>query len=189
MAQFRGRSRLLLPRTARRLTSWEIGPTSGTNGASLALSASTAQIGALGSETIVAAATLVRTRGDFLLFLKSSNAAGGGFHGAFGIGLIGKPAFTAGVASVPTPLTEVDWDGWLFHRFFSCISTGVIDGSVSSDQDQGNALAAVVRFEIDSKAMRKSGTDMVFYSAIEVTEAGVSTAEWLFNSRMLFKLS
>ena len=48
-------------------------------------------------------------------------------------------------------------------------------------------MSAALRFEIDSKAMRKQDIDEGFYAAIEVTEFGTADAQWAFNSRMLVK--
>ena len=106
-----------------------------------------------------------------------------------GIGIATLAAVTAGVASVPTPITEAGWDGWLWHMFFQCRAAGIIDGSAMGDTDAVNPTAAAVRFEIDSKAMRKfEDTDLAIYAALEVSEVGTSTMVWSFDSRALFKL-
>ena len=68
--------------------------------------------------------TIVRTYGLLSLMLRSATAIGDGFTGAFGIGKATAAAFTAGIASLPTPLMEVDWDGWLVHQFFD-VRTGI----------------------------------------------------------------
>ena len=48
-------------------------------------------------------------------------------------------------------------------------------------------MTAALRFEVDSKAMRKQDINEGFYAAIEVTEFGTADAQWAFNSRMFFK--
>jgi len=133
---------------------------------------------------------LVRTRGDLSLFL-SVAADVAGFHGAFGIGVIGSPAFTAGVASVPTPITEEGWGGWLYHRYFSCFAGGAIATATAAQQaDQVNATSGALHIEVDSKAMRKLDVNETIYAALEVVLQGASgTLRWTFNSRTLFKLA
>ena len=74
--------------------------------------------------------TLMRTRGMLNLVGLTSDAAGVGFQGAFGIAVATAAAVTAGIASVPTPLTEQAWDGWLYwtpisiHRGDSAFANG-----------------------------------------------------------------
>ena len=187
MARFR-RGSFAIPRSSRRTSSWAFGPQSGTDGASLGVSATGAQIGGIAVAPTLEGLTLVRTRGEFLFILKTASAAGSGFFGAFGIGRATSAAVTAGIASVPSPTTEETWDGWLYHRYFSITSAGVIDGSVSADTDNLLPLAGVLRLEVDSKAMRKLDQETSTYCAIEVTESGTATGSWFFNSRQLIKL-
>ena len=122
--------------------------------------------------------TLVRTRGIFEAVLKTATSAGDGYFGAIGIGRVSTPAFVAGIVSMPTPLTDLAWDGWLYHSFFSLHAGVAGDSAASSTQ----------RIEIDSKAMRKLGTDETFYAAMEVIEVGTATMSLFLNTRMLSKL-
>ncbi len=90
---------------------------------------------------------------------------------------------------MPTPITEEAWDGWLYHRYFSITAGGTIAAATAAQQgDQVNSTTAALRLEIDSKAMRKIDVNEGMFAAVEVTEHGVATMEWLFNCRMLFKL-
>ena len=59
--------------------------------------------------------TLVRVRGLLHCVLTAATAVGDGYFGAVGIGLATTAAVAAGAASVPTPITELGWDGWLYH--------------------------------------------------------------------------
>jgi len=172
----------------RRKTSWTVGPQSGVDGASISITASAAVLMGVGSAATEDGLTIVRTRGELLFFLTASTTGGGGFFGAFGIGIANTPAFTAGVASLPTPITEDDWDGWLYHRFLTVGSGGAIDAGVSADVDMVNASAASVRVEIDSKAMRKINLNETLFAALEVTEVGTATARIFVNSRILVKI-
>jgi len=132
--------------------------------------------------------TLVRTRGQLLLFLQQAAAAGDGFTGAFGIGMVTDEAFTAGVASMPGPLNSDEWDGWLFHSYFALFASSIISDTVSSADDFPNVQSAAFRLEVDSKAMRKTKSFNVMFAAVEVQEVGTADIRWAFNSRQLFKL-
>ena len=119
--------------------------------------------------------TIVRTRGLFSASL-TVGAAGNGFFGAVGIGIVSQPAFTAGIASMPTPISEAVWEGWMWYSFFDC-RTGV-------NPDDGSSIH---RIEVDSKAMRKVSNDDVIFAAIEVVEVGTATLEVQFDTRILLK--
>ena len=167
-------------RSPRRATAWGFGP----DAVSVALSAS-AKTGwtngiVLASE---AKATIVRIRGDLLLTLLTADGANGGFAGAVGIGIATSNAFSAGIASLPGPITDADWPGWMWHHFINVRAT------TATIADGVNAGAATQRIVIDSKAMRKWDFDMTIFGAVEVVESGVSTANLAADSRMLVKLS
>ena len=167
---------------ARRRVGWEIGPKTGTTGAEQSATASGSLLATIGSGATTDGLTLVRTRGELLIRLSVADAVGSGYQGAFGIGVVTAAAFTAGAASVPTPITEDSWDGWLYHTYFQVLaqSTTLSDGT--------NALSAVFRQTVDSKAMRKLRLDDVVFAAFEFTETGTSTLSMNFNSRLLLKL-
>ena len=186
MARLRG-SRF--PRTSVRHRSlWDLGPETAGNGAPQALTATGASIAGTAIAITVDGITLIRTRGEFLIYLLTAGSAGDGFHGAFGIAKATSAAILAGIASVPSPRVEETWDGWLYHRYFSILAAGPIAAATAAQETLQNAnVTAALRVEVDSKAMRKIDIDEGFYAAIDVIEHGVATAEWVFNSRMLFK--
>jgi len=176
------------PRSQRRKSSWDAGPAStGTGGVqTISTTASTLMgVGQLAGEDGL---TVVRIRGELLLYLDSATAGVNGLHGAFGIGVIGAPAFTAGVGSVPTPITEADWNGWMYYQNFAIMSAAPLDGGVSADQDSINARSAVARIQVDTKAMRKIGLNEIVFAAIDTTLVGTASMRVFFNSRMLAKL-
>jgi len=88
-------------------------------------------------------------------------------------------AVTAGVASVPTPITEVEWEGWLWHEFFSFHSPVATAGIGS---------AAREKIVIDSKAMRKVETQDVVILVMEAVVSGAASMTIMGQSRMLIKL-
>ena len=172
--------------TSKRLTAWSLGPQADLT----SLSGTTPVIWTSGVVLTAAGEdTIVRIRGSCEIFLTAATAQADGFAGALGIGIVTSQAFAAAVASVPTPMTELDWDGWMWHQFFHVHAGGIIDGSVAGDQDQVNAVAAAVRFDIDSKAMRKQNDQETLMGVIEMgTETGTASARFAADTRILVKL-
>ena len=162
----------------RRRTEWGNGL--GGTGA-LAIASSTA--GFLGAvlTSVVPGVTLVRTRGELNIVMQSKANAGDGFQGAFGIGKATNAAIAVGISAVPTPITEQEWDGWLF---WAAISVHVGDAT-AGDVNWENATQ---RITVDSKVMRKIEQEESFYACIEVVELGTSEIDVFFDSRMLVKL-
>ena len=165
-------------RTVRRKTSWAFGPGSGSL---VDVTATTAVfVGSLlapGQEGI----TLARLRGRFRAQLLLVGSANDGMTGAFGIAIATTAALAAGVNSVPTPITEQSWDGWLYWaptQLFG-VSTSVFP------QENGSNLD----YEVDSKAMRKMDADQSLYAIWEGdSETGTVTQRMIFDSRVLFML-
>ena len=165
----------------RRRKSWEEGP-GGSITVSIAGAGNTVFLGSFISPTLDGL-TLLRIRGALQFLLTASSVANGGMAGAFGIGLATVAAIIAGAASVPTPLTEQAWDGWLYwmplqiHTVTATIADGV------------NAVTAQQAFEVDSRAMRKWKEEDGIYAMVEVgTETGVAVGELRFDSRVLLAL-
>ena len=122
--------------------------------------------------------TLVRLRGYFQIQLLSVGAGADGFLGAIGIGLMPTEALIAGATAVPGPLTDSDFDGWLYHHFFVVTEpTAAVVGS----QTSGFNVA------MDSKAMRKWDESLSLFGATELTELGTASAEFNADSRLLIK--
>ncbi len=159
----------------KRATSWTRGPFG-----TYTRTASGNALIANGQQALLDGLTIVRLRGEVTAFLSSATTALDGYTGAFGIGIANENAFNAGVASVNIPVTDVAWEGWLYHQFFSCKAhtSGEVTGQCAN-----------YRFEIDSKAMRKIKLGDVVYAAIEVLEVGAATLNGHFDTRMLSKLS
>ena len=158
----------------RRKSDWNLGV--GGTGLTQLTVGSAAILGA-GVTPTTSEATLARTRGFVEMILEAATASGDGFQGAIGIGKTTVAAFAIGVTAVPTPLTEMAWDGWLYHRHF-CLHAPGADA----------VLQANLRFELDSKAMRKIEVEEVFYAAIEVVEIGGAVLDVFLDIRMLVLL-
>ena len=176
----RGSSRTVLPlRGQRRKSAWSLGP--GGPGVTSLTAVGSSLVGA-GLVPTVEALTVVRIRGQLLI--QANTAVGTQDHmtGAFGIGITQLPAFTAGIASLPTPITEADDENWLFHTFFAVAPP-------AGGETWGDSGSAMLRVEVDSKAMRKMATDKALYAAVEVeAENGTIELAVYFDSRVLFKL-
>ena len=161
----------------RRQTSWANG-TGGT--AAVDISAGTAVFLGSAIQAAVDGLTVIRTRGLFRTYLTLGTNVGDGFQGAFGIGIASLAAVTAGIGSVPTPITEQEADSWLFWMPVSIhapVATAT-ELSAASSQD----------ILVDSKAMRKLETTMAIYAIFEAAEVGVATATLYWDSRSLVKL-
>jgi hypothetical protein len=114
------------------------------------------------------------------LLLSAATSALDGFTGAFGIGIATAAATAIGITAVPTPITEQEWDGWIFWHAFSVRAPAAFDGT----------MAAIFRsVEIDSKAMRKLREEDSIYAAVEVIEQGTSALNVGLDTRILLKLS
>ena len=181
MARSRGFPLRQFP-TSKRQTAWASGP----EAVALSLAASGKAIWTFGVALLAGGdkATIVRTRGFGRVHLRGS--AGGitdGFAGAVGLAIVPSTAFAIGVTAIPGPLTEEDWDGWLWHEFFDIRTT------TSVTADLGEQVIASKAFVIDSKAMRKISGDETVVGMLEATETGVEALAFNARCRMLVKLS
>ncbi len=120
-------------------------------------------------------ATIIRNRGQFSV-KSTQSAADAEIVGAVGFGIVSAEAFAAGVASIPGPLSQAEWGGWMvwraFHTAFEFVS-GV------------GVLLASKEWEIDSKAMRKVGANEVL---VTIAESQAVAFEISVLSRTLIKL-
>ena len=179
------RSRGFHPRSRtsnRRRTSWGVGPGGQT---SQTVSATTSIIVGSGvTPGATAPLTIVRLRGLLHIMQTAATNLGDGFVGAFGCGVASENAFTAGIASLPTPLTDSEWEGWLYHEHFSVRSANI---RAAVDNIIGDANMTV-KSPVDSKAMRILSDEMIFYAALETVIIGAATIRVTFDSRALYKL-
>ena len=146
---------------------------------SLTITASGKATLGLGIIPVAQQVTLARTRGLCELRLTAASAAIDGYFGAVGICKISTTAAGIGITAIPGPVSEMSWDGWLWHDFF-----GVHAGKTPEADGVGYQ-----RLMIDSKAMRKIDPDEVFAAVIEVTEIGTASLVINLDTRMLFLLS
>ena len=161
--------RIIRQRGARRRTHWA------TNQASAIAVASTTAVLLETLSALHEGETVVRTRGVLDVFLQTAAAVGDGFSGALGFGVVTAAAAAAGVASIPTPMTEAAWDGWFLHQFFN-VHRG-LDGNADGSAQKS--------FLLDSKAMRKVTEDDRVVVVAEFVETGIATMSLFESTRIL----
>ena len=141
------------------------------------------QLGATGFTTTLGEETLARIHGELLVTLETGDAVGSGFHGAIGIGKVQDEAFQAGVGSVPDPITEVGWDGWLYHQFFMVIAQNATASALVAGG------GATFRATIDGKAMRRVDEEDTLIVVMNAVEAGTATGRLRIKTRALSLLA
>ena len=176
MARQRG---LIRSRGSKRLVSWGVGP--GSTGATTVTATGQTQLGSGLVLTVEDEVTIVRLRGYVELVMEALGAIGNGFAGAIGVGIVTAQAQTAGIGSLPHPLTNSAWGGWLYHRHFA------FHGTTATIADGVNV--GRIGWEVDSKAMRKFGSNDVLFAVLDVVEAGTAQMSVFFDTRLLVKLS
>ena len=162
----------------RRRTTWGIGPF----GTLLSISTTSNNLFPASSQALLDDLTIVRTRGELLIFL---DAAGGaineGFAWAFGMCNVTENAAGIGVTAVPNPIDDIGWDGWFVYE----TGTVVTRGTALED----GALTEMIRAPIDSKAMRKTHQTDVVVALLATSEQGAgATMTAQLRTRLLDKL-
>ena len=167
----------------RRLTAWELG--TGGSGATAISSTGSTFIGAALGAT-VDGLTVIRIRGFWSVRLTLATSSLDGMTGAFAIGLATDAAVTAGVASVPTPITEQASENYLYVQYFEVKGAQAFSSGGAPGTEQ---FGTYLFFEIDSKAMRKMSSDDALYSIVEVgSTIGTTAIQVHHDSRALVKL-
>ena len=123
--------------------------------------------------------TIMRTRG--VLFVASDQVVASELTaGVMGMAVVSTPAATAGIASVPTPVTENFSDLFFLHQYYG-LNVGTNSATTSLNTVKGFA------YPFDSKAMRKVNDDESIIVTLEnATTVGINFAMMF---RMLIKLS
>jgi len=124
--------------------------------------------------------TIVRTR-LAISFLSDQVASSEFTQAVLGMQVVTEAAATAGIASIPTPITEVNADFFVYKPMFSQIlfATGV-----GFQESVGDAAMYVV----DSKAMRKVGIDDDVAQTLEVRQGATLGVDIAIEGRFLIKL-
>ena len=178
MARFRGSRFPRSTQGSRRQTSWN----EGVFGVTPVLSGTGPSMVATGQQATEDGLTLIRVRGHVTIDVTAVPLLSANFFRlAMGLCIVSENAAGVGITAVPQPLTDIGWDGWLWH--WTGIA-GVVPGTVRS------TVGGVVSVEVDSKAMRKFKLSDILVGVIEVVEtgdAGTIITQW--QTRILAKLS
>jgi len=166
--------------SSRRQTSWNAGPAqSGTS-----ITAAGTLLWATGSQAAEDGLTVVRLRGELTMFVEVATSPFDGFLSiGHGICIVSENAFNAGTASVPAPLDDIGWDGWIWYHLTEQLRE-------ASTTETGRSGLSMVRIPIDSKAMRKNKrTDVLVGVSQFGTEVGTSTLTFSSRTRVLDKIA
>jgi len=159
-----------------RRVSWSLGP----HGETGTLSAPSSALFTVSSQALIDDLTVIRTRGRLGVGLISAAAEGDGFRWAFGMANVSENAAGIGITAVPTPITDIAWDGWFVFE------TGTVFTEDSSPAAASPSSTQII--EIDSKAMRKTHNTDVIVAVFEVVEIGTATMQAFLSTRLLDKL-
>ena len=155
----------------------------GLNNARMTFGAALSATVLLGAQQLaIPAATLVRTRGSLLVRVIAAGDVDDVLGGAFGLIVASNQAFAAGVASLPSPVTEIenDWVVW-------------VPVTLNADLGSTNPLepAAFQRVEFDSRGMRKMKLGESLVGVFEMFQSGGTTGtiiDVVSQFRLQFKL-
>ena len=163
-----------------RRTGWEPGPGDGTL---QSISSNTTTILGSGIELLTDGSTVGRIRGSIIAIVTAGTAATSGFHLTYGIGIVTADAFGVGQSAMPSPSADADWEGWLWwHTTW----VGLVTATIA---DGANAVGAVVRIPIDTKAMRKiDSNETIFLNVQSADEIGTAVVSTAGDTRMLLIL-
>ena len=163
----------------RRKVTWSTGPRGRVTDTSAAVTVFGTGLQALEDDL-----TVVRIRGSLVLALETATAVNDGFDRvAVGIANFTENAFGAGVASLPDPIADAAWDGWMWYW------TGSVFAAAPSASFPGLGPVGAYRIEIDNKAMRKTHRTDVLGAVISVADLnGTATLQTVLNTRVLDKL-
>jgi len=127
--------------------------------------------------------TIVRLRGELIVYLSALDLVAEGFRWFFGICIVSENAAAIGVTAIPSPLADIAWDGWFVYE------TGTLESASGTIGNSENIGMINDRRTVDSKAMRKVHNTDVVVAVLETSELGDgSTMHASFSSRMLSKL-
>ncbi len=173
----------VFPRQARglrRKTAWSLGPSNVVESRSAA--GPVLWDGA--AQAVGDGLTIVRIRGELVVQLNLATTAGDGFESfAAGLCIVSENAFGVGVTAVPSPITDIGWDGWMWYHTGGQITSLVATASLVSRSFHS------LRIPIDTKAMRKIRDTDILIGVFELgTEIGAAAVEFSARSRVLSKI-
>jgi len=168
--------------SSRRKPGWSLGPH---NVAAQSITSSGATLITVGASALLDGLTIVRLRGELVVWLEVATSIGDGFgRSAFGICAVSENAAGVGISAIPAPIADISWGGWLAYQ-----SIGSITG-LSVTESENTGPLTMFRFQMDSKAMRKLRISDVVVGVFETSgEIGAATVNVSLNTRMLTLLA
>ena len=158
--------------SVRRKTSWSRGPNGDTTRTGTGAIAF-----AVGAQALEDGLTIIRIRGVLTAYLNSVAATTDFMEVGVGIANFSENAFGTGIGALELPITDADWDGWMWHHFFTL---GGFTGTGSS---------GAITLPIDAKAMRKIREGDTIAGVLEVgQESGTVSMQAFLDTRILDKL-
>jgi len=125
-------------------------------------------------------ATILRTRGDFLI-VGTPNAGSDVDVIGLGVCVVNEAASSQGGLSIPGPIKDAAADFWLWHRFVPLDAMGAADEATA--RTGGTSWARVT---LDSKAMRRVVEDQAVLLIAESTTGEFGTVGISGGLRFLF---
>jgi len=119
-----------------------------------------------GLQVLQSALTLVRTRGSLIVSIDNSGTTKNILNGAYGLIVVSNEAFAAGLASLPSPMTEIEND-WVVYVPFALRSESV--ATVITD------LGAHRHIDFDSRGMRKLKLGDTLAAIVEIAQSDATT--------------
>jgi len=170
------------PASSAKTKSWALGP----KGNTATISSATAVVFGTAAQAVVDGLTILRIRGELLIYLVTTDAADSGFQEiAFGMGIVSENAAGIGVTALPAPIGDIGWDGWMYYQTFALLSVDAVSAS-SVSHSGSNPMTSALRIPIDGKAMRKIKNTDTLVAVLETSvEAGTATLEAQLNTRIL----
>ena len=130
----------------------------------------------ISSTVFVEPSTVVRTRG-VVSIRTAATSADTSIVGAIGVCFVSEEVLAIGITAVPEPFSDADWGGWFVWRSFA----------YRFEFGDGTGFHFPGwEFEVDSKAMRKAGSNDAM---IVVCESQVGALQVASPLRTLIKLS
>ena len=140
-------------------------------------------IGSIGLALVVPAATLVRTRGLYSLAVVASGTINQLIRCVMGVHVVSLEAFNAGLASLPTPLQDIErpWVVWQANSIYADVTGGA----------SANAYGSARLASLDSRGMRKMKVNEVLAVTFEAEQLSATTGTTVvvsYDLRLQFKL-
>jgi len=146
------------------------------------VSTTVTQIGGVGFQLLVPAATLIRTRGVFSAQISASGTINNIVRITMGMTVVNLEAFNIGLTAVPTPNDDIERPWFLWETM--CVT------ATNTSVDQG-AFGHIHQVKLDSRGMRKLKSDEVLavtFEGEQLASTSGTIVQLAYGVRQQFKL-